>query len=639
MKKKQIEAIPFMEQVELPEEHTYLAAVSTKKLDVKTLLVDIYERTGPICRIALTKSDYATYMVKDEKWSSTTIKAAYGVIWDTRHNSYDVTRKTSISGDDLAKIKDFTKNSQDWVTNIQYFQQDIKEDKESDREENWKKKHAQRMKETPPHSVGFIAWAKAMIPENYLYYLRKGNYAYITCSHCGQREKYYTGNVTTFEQQFIKRIEIPRAGEKAKCLKCGALASYKCEGRIKNNHIEKIKLYDVQKFQETGVCISLVEVEKIYRLGYEEEYKVRDEAKLWYKSGRKTPEAAYNHGSWERDRWDKNREEWSSKIVLGDYMAYLGNNQLKDTCLQYSGYEAYRKDIIGYMNTYLKNPEIEMLAKLKFTHIVEEMIRGTARIDVKGKKLADKLMIWPERVEMLQKKRGQANYWRLYKIEKRNGYHFQEELCQILLKHSYYKMDEIEEIIKYITPVKCVNYLNKVGWSQMDTYKDYLAMREEQGYDMTDSIILFPKNLGEEHDRLVLEKNKEDRERRKAEKNKTYKEIEQMYPKLAKIYGFEDETFVIRPTANAGELIDESTLLHHCVGTSDNYMKGHQEKRAYILFLRKKETPDTPYCTIEMTPEGIIRQWQQKYDKKPDREVIEPWLQQYTKQLKEKLCS
>jgi hypothetical protein len=156
---------------------------------------------------------------------------------------------------------------------------------------------------------------------------------------------------------------------------------------------------------------------------------------------------------------------------------------------------------------------------------------------------------------------------------------------------------------------------------------------------MTDSIILFPRDLKIQHDRLVLEKNKADREIRKAEKNKTYKKIEEMYPKLTKTYGFEDDTFMIRPAGNAGELIDESALLHHCVGTSDTYMYGHESKRAYILFLRKKELPDMPYCTIEMTPDGKIIQWQQEYNKKTDKEVIEPWLQQYTRQLKEKLCS
>ena len=51
-----------------------------------------------------------------------------------------------------------------------------------------------------------------------------------------------------------------------------------------------------------------------------------------------------------------------------------------------------------------------------------------------------------------------------------------------------------------------------------------------------------------------------------------------------------------------------------------------------FLFLRFKETPETPYITIEVRGNGIV-QWYGAYDKKPDQKNIDRWLSRYIRML------
>ena len=71
--------------------------------------------------------------------------------------------------------------------------------------------------------------------------------------------------------------------------------------------------------------------------------------------------------------------------------------------------------------------------------------------------------------------------------------------------------------------------------------------------------------------------------------------------------------------------------MHHCVG-GDTYLSRHNDEKSYILLLRRSEEPEIPYATIEIEDNryGIrILQWYQAHDKKPDKEILDPWLDKY----------
>jgi hypothetical protein len=52
--------------------------------------------------------------------------------------------------------------------------------------------------------------------------------------------------------------------------------------------------------------------------------------------------------------------------------------------------------------------------------------------------------------------------------------------------------------------------------------------------------------------------------------------------------------------------------MHHCVG---GYVNDIIENRCYICFVRKKETPEVPYITCQVYPNGEIGQYYLAYDR------------------------
>lgn len=60
------------------------------------------------------------------------------------------------------------------------------------------------------------------------------------------------------------------------------------------------------------------------------------------------------------------------------------------------------------------------------------------------------------------------------------------------------------------------------------------------------------------------------------------------------------------------------------------------EETSYILFLRRKETPDESYYTLEVTPQGQIIQAYGFLDSKPDWEQIKPIVEQVGKEVEKR---
>ena len=96
---------------------------------------------------------------------------------------------------------------------------------------------------------------------------------------------------------------------------------------------------------------------------------------------------------------------------------------------------------------------------------------------------------------------------------------------------------------------------------------------------------------------------------------------------------YEDGEFLIRPAKSAREIIEEGQKMHHCVG-GDNYLNKHNKGITFILLMRRRKNPEEPFCTVEIK-EDEIQQWYEAHDKKPDKEIIQPWLDNYIKHLKE----
>ncbi len=77
------------------------------------------------------------------------------------------------------------------------------------------------------------------------------------------------------------------------------------------------------------------------------------------------------------------------------------------------------------------------------------------------------------------------------------------------------------------------------------------------------------------------------------------------YLPLAKNFEFQNNKYIIKACEKLEELTKEGMQLHHCVGSYKNSVSQGKE---YILFLRKVEEPDTPFYTIDITPDKNVKQ-------------------------------
>ena len=133
---------------------------------------------------------------------------------------------------------------------------------------------------------------------------------------------------------------------------------------------------------------------------------------------------------------------------------------------------------------------------------------------------------------------------------------------------------------------------------------------------------------------MVKEQNARKDEMTIKKKNKEFANIAKRYESLCKRYQAVADGYIIRPARDAGEIIMEGRILHHCVG-GDNYLSSHDKGRSTILFLRSEKKPKKPYITIEIRGTHIV-QWYGAHDKKPNEEFFKKYLKDYEDQSEQR---
>lgn len=199
----------------------------------------------------------------------------------------------------------------------------------------------------------------------------------------------------------------------------------------------------------------------------------------------------------------------------------------------------------------------------------------------------------------------------------------------------------LELVLKYLTPERLDNVIKRyMGQGHYNTkyeavreYADYLKERISAGDDLSNDVYLRPGNLYETYTRIRRENELKRSEKYMAEMLEKYPKIADYSKKISRAYTWQQSGYTIRPAKDAGEIVMEGRILHHCVGSdAQGYMKNYNEGRRFILLLRKDSMADEPYITIEI--EGTcIRQWYGHNDTKPEEEIIKPLLEQYVSYL------
>lgn len=698
MKKKAIEKIPYLTLPKLSgkKDVKYVGVTAFKDIAHEShLFLEIYRNSReskavPIVRIVLTEKDFGNYFPDKEEWSRQKIHGggsyySNDLIWtagEDRRGSLEQTAKSNIllDGKDLDRIKQVCAakswNEEWWWQHIYEHEGRIiaverrkMENRKYERRKQALNDRIANTPELPKEKILDRADALYFSHKHFLYYKKRGCWAQIACSKCGGvSDGRWKGGVS-YESQFQRWVEEPREGQLGKCPLCGEHGEYKCQGKAKEKHRRTIHVFLGQKYKETGLVLRYIEVSKEWNLGLicgdkgPEMYNASEKlsgveiARTYFEKGEKPQTDYHKHDYYSgEDFWDDRNLYGMANITIGNgTVMYETYGEMRGTIFQYSAMREYAAAVHNfnpkdYLERYQQIPQIEMLVKLNLIGVVEELVKGYCGIIAgqHAKRPDEFLGIRKERVKLLAEQKGNTQLLEVMKIEKRMGQNWTDGQLK-KISETHLTRGQIELATQYMGIQQLLNRISKYARCEYGTecssaearirqvagtYADYLSMRTALGYDLKNTVYQQPRDLRTAHEKMVLESNKQEIDKRLLEVARKFPMIQKNYRRLRKKYFYEDEKFFIRPARSAEEIVMEGRILHNCVG-GDNYLRKHNDGDTYILMLRSQEDQETPYITVEIRGEKpSIIQWYGAHDKKPDEKNMQRWLDNYITRLK-----
>ena len=122
-------------------------------------------------------------------------------------------------------------------------------------------------------------------------------------------------------------------------------------------------------------------------------------------------------------------------------------------------------------------------------------------------------------------------------------------------------------------------------------------------------------------------------------------EMEEKFPHVNAIcqeikakYEYADADYMVVVPDGILDIITEGRALHHCAGSSDRYWDRIERRESFVVFLRKTADPFHAYYTLEVEPDGTVRQKRTEYDRqKKDIEQATEFLQKWQRVITARL--
>lgn len=155
----------------------------------------------------------------------------------------------------------------------------------------------------------------------------------------------------------------------------------------------------------------------------------------------------------------------------------------------------------------------------------------------------------------------------------------------------------ISKVIKYVINQAKNGYSGDFRYNNFfGDWLDYIQMAKRQGLNVKDKRIIYPRNLKEAHDVVMLNE--------KISLNEKYIESFRDIVERCQVYEFTFGNYLIRPPVDMKELLLEGQQLRHCVG---NYIPNMAKGETVILLIREVQNPEKPFYTLELK-KGLVVQ-------------------------------
>lgn len=569
--------------------------------------------------LSAKENEYDTYMPREKKWSRAKLgnlrlrgsnyRDTYGRMLWIRDEDEDAVRRY------LDKTGDVVSAIETWQTNTMHR----KEIQQIDRVMN-------QVTETP---ADFGRWVReeAFWKQKYIFYSAKEGKAY--CAACRQTIK------TKMKSVHNKYITCPACGRKVMG------KSWKKQRSLRDDQTAAL----IQRIPE-GLIVRIFFCRKHHEIenDWKEKVYISETDRQLYSLNMNLIRN-YEYANFKRTggfRWCRSQYEYlavSAAVYPGNIREVREGTKIADVEIE-TMLKREKGEKVEIRKLLDPGDATKYLIRVGLTRLaIEDIQMVRTRIYREGRTAQEVLGINGDRINRMKNLNGGEITLGWLQYEEETGIKIRQRTLERLEDKGINRRDLDTALQCGVTPERALNYIEKQTRAKRDTlteWGDYLKMAREENLDVYDDIVRMPRELHKRHNELVELKNKKEDEKKLKEYRKYDRQIKKRLREAA-IYLWEDKNYMIVPAAKCEELMREGRTLHHCVGANDTYMKKMAAGISWILFLRRKERPEEPYYTIEisMKDDGILQSYS-KYDRKPDWGKIERVLKKFKESVKRK---
>lgn len=567
---------------------------------------------------------FLTYGYENKKWLTGKLDR---IDWGS---DYKTLMQRWISPSDAKIVKEYLGTEKGTYWDILNYQQGIRREELMRRHKKETDPWDADMALTPALPKDWDRWVdKVGIPENYIFYVyKKGGAKQGYCSYCGKD---------------VPIQGIPRHNQKGRCVCCRHEITYKAVGRL-GYHLDtsEVCVYLLQSRPDGFIVREFWASRRYVNRDYKNP-KVSC-AEHWRTIYDPQMERRFYHwGNYKQCnmRWISGCPSYTWIGYNNIYFSHGGNPgrvygktlpHLAKTKLKQTGLAAWiqEHDMVAIPDKYLAIwhdvPQFEQIWKADLPQLMEECLKDSSSVrDIikapQESSLTKALGLDKQGLARLRRYNGGCFLLRWLQVEKESGKAISDEVLQ-WFSDQMIEATDLNFIWGKMNVLQVYNYLRRQAKEckesarqVLTTWSDYISMAERLGIDTSDEIIYRVNKLRQRHDELVVRCHQEDDKIRAAEVLKDHPEVDSICQSIKEKYEYAGKKYAVVAPSGALDIIVEGNVLHHCVSSNERYWERIERHETYILFLRKTSAPDVPYYTLEIEPDGTVRQKRTKFDR------------------------
>lgn len=616
------------------------AAIEKGILKVNLFAVsDIEENVKfPRYRLFISRKErrFITYDEKLKKWRAALLES---ILWDAMINFYNI----YVNDRDTKVIQIYLKTMRPAIWALEEYQANIRKEQRIRHDKKLTDSWEQVMKTVPGLPKNWIAWvSKYGIMEHYIFYKYQKNGATEGyCTHCKKHVP----------------IRSPKYNQKGHCNICGQPVTFRSVGKSGRFCTKWYRVYLVQRRKTSGFVIRIFQARTWYKkAGYAdcETTCHEEQRRIFSANGKEISNFVYGLFKRREMRWILYWKPWYYTCCGIQYkgnvypytLSDLSRHELKETGLREYALRQKKIDPGKYLYLWQTYPVLEQIVKAGLFQLVDDILeyRATDAIKRKGRKPTDFLSVTKKEFRRLRDMNGGAKELKWLQFEKSSGRIIKDEEIYWMAKEELEPKD-LQFVLDRMSICQVRHYLMKQSEKSGDdishilqVWKDYLSMAGKLRLDVYDSIIYRASDLQRRHSEAVIQMEEKKKEIRRRELEEKYVGFQEQLIALKEKYEFSAGEYQIVAPKSIDDILYEGDTLHHCVNKTDTYFDRIVSKESYILFLRKKENPEVPFYTLEVEPNGTIRQKRAEFDRQnKDIDEVTSFLRLWQKEIQKRL--